>query len=630
MKLKQLVWTVFVLGFVGMMVPTAVYGLILVGGDSPVQDMGWPKGAVELANLLTRYRWTEGPPFGGGEYRFEYRGDTEAFNEALKLFAEIRAPKLELVVHNGPGRKYAANKDDQARVDWAFTVWHPRSFHRLNSNPKPTLEYIMPGWGKPLPPPQIDVYIDKDGPIDWNKVVVPDGIEVVDDRAAAALMEPEGGGLLVGSVYDVGTGKPIESAVVVLEHYRGEPKPGTSPTAAVDEDGAFRIERIPNGSYHVNVEAEGYASRDIGDFRNQEGVTYKKLVAYLGKIGSVEGVVVDPEGNPAVDAEVRARTVISLDGKPYKLVDDLVITCEKGKFEIAGLPEGYVYVRLKRESGWYNSSGVLCSMGDRSVRVTATRTGTIRCLISDSEGNPVDGETVIELTAKGKPKIGTWGSSGWMPVKGGVFEFENIPADEYLLSTSQILEENEDDPNVKTVVLEPGSVAEVELVASPEGEEQYYRPVSRLTGKEAREVDIVQWVNGKPATLESLRGSVVVLAFWDLDHEASRELITVLNELAESGIEVVTVHRADVDTDALKQYVEDRSIRFRVAVDNPGSFKHKGLSSIRYGVRNYPAVYVIDPDGEVKYQDIPLGAIKSAVETVSDEPSEGATVPRDR
>ena len=80
------------------------------------------------------------------------------------------------------------------------------------------------------------------------------------------------------------------------------------------------------------------------------------------------------------------------------------------------------------------------------------------------------------------------------------------------------------------------------------------------------------------------------------------------------------MHRADADIDALKKYVEDRSIRFRVAVDKPGSFKHQGLSSIRYGVREYPAVYVIDPDGDVKYQDIPFEAMKDAVEAISAEP----------
>src|SRR5437764_1236577 len=77
--------------------------LILVGrGNDPVQDHNWPAGSLELANLKSRVGWYEGPPFGGGQHCFLYRGDHNALQQAIDLFARIGAPQLEVVVHEGP------------------------------------------------------------------------------------------------------------------------------------------------------------------------------------------------------------------------------------------------------------------------------------------------------------------------------------------------------------------------------------------------------------------------------------------------------------------------------------------------------------------------------------------------
>jgi len=58
---------------------TRASALILTGeGNTPVTDAGWPAGTLVLANLKTRAGWWEGPPFGGGEWHFLYRGNTEA------------------------------------------------------------------------------------------------------------------------------------------------------------------------------------------------------------------------------------------------------------------------------------------------------------------------------------------------------------------------------------------------------------------------------------------------------------------------------------------------------------------------------------------------------------------------
>jgi hypothetical protein len=55
------------------------HGLVMVGqGNDPVNDAGWPTGALALANLESRVGWYEGPGFGGGQWTFAYRGDADA------------------------------------------------------------------------------------------------------------------------------------------------------------------------------------------------------------------------------------------------------------------------------------------------------------------------------------------------------------------------------------------------------------------------------------------------------------------------------------------------------------------------------------------------------------------------
>ncbi|MDB5290725.1 MAG: hypothetical protein JWL69_1966, partial [Phycisphaerales bacterium] len=115
--------------------------LIRVGrGNDPVPDNNWPAGSVELANLKTRVGWWEGPPFGGGQWSFLYRGDAKALQEALDLFAKIRAPRLDVFIHDGGPVENGFLKDEKdpkasTRVDWSFTVWDPRSWNQLYNNP---------------------------------------------------------------------------------------------------------------------------------------------------------------------------------------------------------------------------------------------------------------------------------------------------------------------------------------------------------------------------------------------------------------------------------------------------------------------------------------------------------------
>jgi hypothetical protein len=152
---------------------------LIISGTGPANLTGCPAGGAALADLKSAVGWWEGPPFGGGEWHIQFRGDTPAFQQALTNFAAIRATELDLIVHDGTGQDQFLQGDK--RVDWSFTVWNPESWNNLYNNTNMTFLTNSPSFGKPVPAPQLDVYV---GNLDWTKVEIPKNLKVRDERAA--------------------------------------------------------------------------------------------------------------------------------------------------------------------------------------------------------------------------------------------------------------------------------------------------------------------------------------------------------------------------------------------------------------------------------------------------------------
>jgi peroxiredoxin len=146
--------------------------------------------------------------------------------------------------------------------------------------------------------------------------------------------------------------------------------------------------------------------------------------------------------------------------------------------------------------------------------------------------------------------------------------------------------------------------------------------VQRMTGSEAPDLNVAAWVRDESTSLASLRDETVVLAFWDNSYEACAEMVQLLNRLLVEypgkGVQFLSIHSADADLGALKGFISDKSIKFRVAVDKPAE-NYKGATFEKYRVTKLPAVFIIDADGRVRYQDIPLEAVEQAVKSLLDE-----------
>src|SRR5262245_43601476 len=83
------------------------FALIMGGvGNTPIRDPGWPQGAAAVFNVPSRIAYWEGPPFGGGQWHAECRGDAKTLNDVLADFAKIDVKNKRIVVHDGVGHSF--------------------------------------------------------------------------------------------------------------------------------------------------------------------------------------------------------------------------------------------------------------------------------------------------------------------------------------------------------------------------------------------------------------------------------------------------------------------------------------------------------------------------------------------
>lgn len=430
--------------------------LMVVGGSQPLEDCGWPTGSLALINLETRFRFVEGPPFGGGQYHFEYQGDADEFNDALALFSRIKAPTLDLVVHTGPSRVYAATPDETDQVQWRFMVWVPRNFYSLYRNPLRHRMTDDPSYGAELPAPQLDVYTGEDSPIDWDKMIIPEGVRVKDHRV------PDGN-LLKGVVYDMNTGKPVDGAAVVFTRYDTEDLVNVVPELLTNAEGTFRFDDLPEGGYHVDVRAQGYAPQWIASFVSRAHA-YEETTTYLAPAVEVTGVVVDQNGAPVEGVGIWVSDPVGMNGKGYPLprTDPRPHTLSDagGRFRIAGLPEGYIHLQCYGD--WYSDTALkLFRTADENIRLHVKRRGTIRVSLFAENGQPFTGEAMIELhPVRG---AGGYGGDRLGTFADGKFDWAGVPPDAYVVAVGMPGIVLEDNPSQQRISVEPGQIAEITL-----------------------------------------------------------------------------------------------------------------------------------------------------------------------
>ena len=135
-------------------------------------------------------------------------------------------------------------------------------------------------------------------------------------------------------------------------------------------------------------------------------------------------------------------------------------------------------------------------------------------------------------------------------------------------------------------------------------------PTATPQGVPAPQIKSDTWINSQPLAWESLRGKVVLVEFWTFDCINCRHVIPYLKEMdadyRDQGFTIIGVHspefKHEQDLSNVRDAVKDMGIRYPVALDN--DFANWN----RYNNLAWPALYLVDKQGFIRYTHIGEGA----------------------
>jgi cytochrome c biogenesis protein CcdA/thiol-disulfide isomerase/thioredoxin len=148
------------------------------------------------------------------------------------------------------------------------------------------------------------------------------------------------------------------------------------------------------------------------------------------------------------------------------------------------------------------------------------------------------------------------------------------------------------------------------------------RELGELTGRETRDeglrdfgpapefTGISHWLNSPPLTLSSLRGKVVLVDFWTYSCVNCLRTLPFLRAWDKAyradGLQIVGVHTPEFafehEVDNVRAAAKRLGVRYAVAVDNDfGTWN-------AYGNQFWPAKYLVDRDGDVRFVHFGEGA----------------------
>jgi len=136
------------------------------------------------------------------------------------------------------------------------------------------------------------------------------------------------------------------------------------------------------------------------------------------------------------------------------------------------------------------------------------------------------------------------------------------------------------------------------------------------------------WINTSgPLRLADLRGKVILLEMWTFDCINCQHTIPTLNgwykKYSDQGLVIIGNHFPEfpfeADLQNLKKAVQDDEIKYPVAQDNNGATWNA------YQNQYWPTMYLIEKNGEIRYQAIGEGGYvitETAIQSLLEETGE--------
>ncbi len=127
--------------------------------------------------------------------------------------------------------------------------------------------------------------------------------------------------------------------------------------------------------------------------------------------------------------------------------------------------------------------------------------------------------------------------------------------------------------------------------------------VQAAVGMKAPDISSPIWLNSAPLHMAQLKGKVVMVEFWTFGCYNCRNIEPYVKQWQEKyvdqGLVVIGVHSPEFsherNVENVRRYLKEHEIRFAVPIDNDFSTWNN------YGNRYWPALYLIDKKGIVRY-----------------------------
>jgi|GEM_PF-2415144 hypothetical protein len=404
-------------------------------GNEPHHCKGWPSGADVIFNHSGRIAWWYHEEYGHSECR----GDVKAFNSILGDFAKLDVKWKRVVVHDGCGYSEwlhgaGANQNHKPqKIDWIFVVQDTEGSGMMwgfqRKGPLP------PAYEEDRPDSQIDVYTAN---INWNDVIVPTGIEVVDQRLESHGYKIADGIVIEGHVIDESTDQPV-AATVQLRQTRAD-KSGKQNHVTIVESKAdatgrwvLKPKTVPEGWAEVIVRADGYAPRLAGHASFNDQPRWCSYDTSLAPAASAAGRITDESGKPMEGVSVWFIRVLSKKNEEYQLPFRAVFSTSKdGRFVADQLPEGTAEVHLHRPGYCHTEMVTTLPAPKGDVEWVLSKPCSVRVHVEFPNNNGPD-QYMIEVEPEGTSNLGHYAAEATLHDKDG-YTFDGVPTGRYFIS----------------------------------------------------------------------------------------------------------------------------------------------------------------------------------------------------
>jgi thiol-disulfide isomerase/thioredoxin len=215
--------------------------------------------------------------------------------------------------------------------------------------------------------------------------------------------------------------------------------------------------------------------------------------------------------------------------------------------------------------------------------------------------------------------------AGHYPIKGTIETYVNDPAwnEPFLVPADYFAGKTQNVPQVVGEIVgwnveqvEANSPMDAEMFAlnfpADVGLLDNGKPVGKPTdvapalarGAKVPEWVVKGWTDERDRTVADYRGKVLVLDFWGTWCGPCRRAIPMMNRLKEKykqdDVVFLAIHTAGPDLDEVRAGLKELDYQVVCAVDS-GLQIQDGATASRYGIRGYPTIMIVRPDGAVAW-----------------------------